>query len=312
MADMTIFPTGLTYSRNTKAPLESNRLFDTLALAQAYVDNADQTAYVGMTLAVTADENSDNNGLYFVSQIADASHSTGLLTKIGEGTGAVTVATFAEALALAGNDNIGQIVYLTANDVVGEGEETITYSAGPYIVAGEGVLSKLGTTGVSGDIAGDVETLKSDTNTLKITVGNSESGLVKDVADLKSAVDALPETIVTDVKVDGASVVANGVAEIRLTDYAKSADVAAKSDFDTLVLKVGDVKTDEAAATGIYKLIADTEEALKRQITSIPKFAIEVVENLPVENISNTTVYLVKDKDEAGDLYTEYIYVNST
>ena len=39
MADMTIFPTGLTYSRNTKAPLMDMQVFETLALAQAYVDN---------------------------------------------------------------------------------------------------------------------------------------------------------------------------------------------------------------------------------------------------------------------------------
>lgn len=83
MADMTIFPTGLTYSRNTKAPLESNRLFDTLALAQAYVNNADQNAYVGLTISVTKDEVAANNGLYYIERIADADNATGLLVKVG-------------------------------------------------------------------------------------------------------------------------------------------------------------------------------------------------------------------------------------
>ena len=79
--NMTIFPTGLTYSRNTKAPLMDKQVFETLALAQAYVDNVDQTAYVGLTVSVTND--GSNNGLYYVERIADADNATGLLVKVG-------------------------------------------------------------------------------------------------------------------------------------------------------------------------------------------------------------------------------------
>ena len=79
--NMTIFPTGLTYSRNTKAPLMDMQVFETLALAQAYVDNKDQTAYVGLTVSVTKD--GSNNGLYYVERIADADNATGLLVKVG-------------------------------------------------------------------------------------------------------------------------------------------------------------------------------------------------------------------------------------
>ena len=305
-----IFPTGLTYSRNTKAPLESNRLFDTLALAQAYVDNADANAYVGLTISVTKD--GDNNGLYYIEQIADADHTSGILTKVGSGAGSVAVATFAEAKALATEDNIGQIIYLTAEDSEGEGESKVVYAAGPYIVAGAGSLSKLGTTSASGDIAADVATLQGEVGTIKTTVGNAESGLVKDVADLKSAVNALPEAIVTDVKVDGTSVVTEGVANIDLTSYAKSADVASKTDFDALSVKVGAPVNGETAATGIYKLIADTESALKAEMSVIPKFDIEVVDSLEsVTEPSETTVYLVLEKESDKDLYTEYIYVNN-
>lgn len=81
MAELNIFPTGLTYSRNTKAPLEANRVFTTLALAQAYVDNVDQTAYVGMTISVVDD--GINNGLYYVEKVADESNVTGLLSRVG-------------------------------------------------------------------------------------------------------------------------------------------------------------------------------------------------------------------------------------
>lgn len=50
---------------------------------------------------------------------------------------------------------------------------------------------------------------------------------------------------------------------------------------------------------------------INNNISKIPKFAIEVVENLPTSNISPTTIYIKKTSTtEQGNLYTEYIYVN--
>lgn len=50
---------------------------------------------------------------------------------------------------------------------------------------------------------------------------------------------------------------------------------------------------------------------INNNISAIPKFAIEVVENLPASNISPTTIYIKKTSTtESGNLYTEYIYVN--
>ena len=45
-------------------------------------------------------------------------------------------------------------------------------------------------------------------------------------------------------------------------------------------------------------------------LSSFPKFSIEVVAELPTENISNTTVYLVKGTGGTEDDFAEYIYVN--
>lgn len=51
---------------------------------------------------------------------------------------------------------------------------------------------------------------------------------------------------------------------------------------------------------------------INNNISTIPKFAIEVVENLPMSNISPTTIYIKKTSTtETGNLYTEYIYVNN-
>ena len=49
------------------------------------------------------------------------------------------------------------------------------------------------------------------------------------------------------------------------------------------------------------------------QVSTIPKFAIQVVQTLPTTNISSTTVYLVPSSDAAANnLYTEWIYVNGS
>lgn len=46
-------------------------------------------------------------------------------------------------------------------------------------------------------------------------------------------------------------------------------------------------------------------------VDTIPKFSILVVEELPTEDISTTTIYLLRNsEEESGDLYTEYIYVD--
>lgn len=56
-----------------------------------------------------------------------------------------------------------------------------------------------------------------------------------------------------------------------------------------------------------------TQEEINQRISAIPKFAIEVVESLPVENISPTTIYLLLSGSSIDtDLYTEYIYANSS
>ena len=52
-------------------------------------------------------------------------------------------------------------------------------------------------------------------------------------------------------------------------------------------------------------------QQLQEQIAKIPKFSIAVVNTLPTENISETTVYLLIDGETDGNIYTEYIYVNN-
>lgn len=63
------------------------------------------------------------------------------------------------------------------------------------------------------------------------------------------------------------------------------------------------------------KIVSDllsyyTKAEVDQMISTIPKFAIAVVETLPTENISATTVYLVPSGESSPNLYKEYIYVD--
>lgn len=152
-------------------------------------------------------------------------------------------------------------------------------------------------------------------------VENIQQSVTNIEQKLETVEEGAQVNAIDQVKVDGVALsIVDKSVDIdlagALAPYAKTADVAnelaakvAQTDFDALVEKVGDPASGDVAATGIYKVIADVETALKSDITSIPKFKIEVVDELPASGDS-ATVYLVLDKDSAGDLYTEYIYVN--
>lgn len=99
-------------------------------------------------------------------------------------------------------------------------------------------------------------------------------------------------------------------------------NTGAKAIVDALDKKVTDAGYQNAsqvstaitnALTNYYnkEVIDGKVEDLEGKISAIPKFAIEVVSELPTENISGTTVYLVPDNDtKTSDVYDEYIHVN--
>ena len=103
---------------------------------------------------------------------------------------------------------------------------------------------------------------------------------------------ALPETTYVTLYLNH-PIEVNGI--IKLPKTALEYDETPTQDSDNLI-------TSGTAYTAIQEL--------KSQISSIPKFSISVVTELPTTDISSTTVYLVKNADDEGNLYTEYIYVN--
>lgn len=226
----------ITWKAAGRYPIVADRIYATLADAQAYVDDTSATASAvpGLVISVVNDPIEKNNGIYYVSKIAnteDAEKSgfpisaKGELVKAGSGAGSMTSANFEVVdgkVTAATADNIGQIIYITGG--------TEDYPAGPYIVTGIGSVSRLGTTSATGNIAGDVETLKTDVNNLKAKdteLAGSIAG-VSDIANAnKTAVEKLNGVVFEDgvlVLAKSSDVYTKGEIDGTLADYVKVAD----------------------------------------------------------------------------------------
>ena len=157
-------------NRQNPIPLDGTSIYNSYAEAETYAkENA--KAYPGQIISVVTD-----------TEVKVYKINNGQLEELGKGS----LVTDQNPKNLATADNIGQIIYLTTEVIDGKD----TYSPGPYIVSGNGTVSKIGTTSASGDIAADVAALQGKVNTLESTVGkkgsgdNASTGLVKDVEDL--------------------------------------------------------------------------------------------------------------------------------
>ena len=98
-------------------------------------------------------------------------------------------------------------------------------------------------------------------------------------------------------------------------DFAKLTGIAAGAQVN--VIEGVAAKTDDGGFVDLAivekKVQLDLSNfATKADVSAIPKFAIEVVAELPTKNISKTTVYLVNHGHGERDIYDEWIYVNST
>ena len=71
-----------------------------------------------------------------------------------------------------------------------------------------------------------------------------------------------------------------------------------------------DLQTVKDSIPDISNLV--NKEYVDNMFSAVPKFEVMVVETLPTENISSTTVYLLKSDESVDSLYDEYIYVNGT
>lgn len=73
---------GLSLNMTGKAPAIAKRIFDTKADAQAFIDDANESAIAGLQLSVINDPTESNNGIYFVKSVGNGTN-TGVLDKTG-------------------------------------------------------------------------------------------------------------------------------------------------------------------------------------------------------------------------------------
>ena len=140
----------------------------------------DIPAFKGMFVSVLEDAS-----LYILT--TDDATSIENWKKVGADS-TLTVEKYSEAEAKAGAGNLGQIIYVKSEEVAeDESGSTITYTAGPYIVTGEGSIAKLGTTSATGDIEGDVNKIKGDVTIIKANV----TTLQGDMTSVKGRLDTL-------------------------------------------------------------------------------------------------------------------------
>lgn len=286
------------FVRTGNFPLDRSSIFSSYDDAVLYASGIGndsrglgKTSYVGQILTVY--ENDEVN-VYKINP--DRS-----LEPVGSGNGSVAISNVTivdgkvqEATA----ENIGQIIYIT--------EGTGSYPAGPYIVTGDGTIAKLGTTTASGDMAGDISTLKGDVSTLKSDVDTAKTNIANltskaaslEAADknLQSNIDTLSGEVIKNVKVNGELLVkTEGSVNVDLSAYAKTADLP--------VYTISKVETEEGFASS-YKLMKDG-------------VASGVTINIPKDKVlQSALIKVVETEDQpvagykVGDKYFEFTFQN--
>lgn len=254
--------------------------------------------------------------------------------EVGAGAGAIQVETYEEAIAAANSDKLGQIVYITSSGSFGEGESIIEYTAGAYIVTGAGALSKLGTTSISGDIAGDVETLKGDVATLKSDVISLKEidhtqYVVKDgdkvlstndfdndaKAKLEGVAAGAQVNTIESIKVNGTEVSpVDKVVDITI-DAPVYDQTIGETPSNTTAPTTSAVKTYvDAVKSNIDGIVG----SLEGKVNAIETWKLEVVEanengypNISGE-ISHKTIYLVPSASHGdNNIYSEFVYIDN-
>lgn len=184
-----------TFKASNRFPIVANRVFATLANAQAYVDDtaADASAYAGIVLAVVQDAIAKNNGVYYVQSHAVETDDLenypngvipGKLIKVG-GTETEIVENYSAAKELSKTLVVGQLIKITSDETIGES----TYQKGFYIVEGAGVISSLSTSTGADDEIGALKTRVSDVELNKADLTDL-TALTKTVSDNYNTYDA--------------------------------------------------------------------------------------------------------------------------
>ena len=132
---------------------------------------------------------------------------------------------------------------------------------------------------------------------MKLAQSSSTGDYATDIANLQAAVSVVATTSTAGLMAAADKAKLDGIAAGAQANVIEAVQLNG-SDLQIVAKKVN---------------IDLSNYATKQDLTAIPKFAIEVVEELPTQDISETTVYLKLQEGAAAagqDKYDEFIYVN--
>ena len=245
-ADGLGFP--LNFRRGNPNPLDNSSVWANLEAAQTYAAS-DPVAYVGQILTVV----DNTEGIATVYSIQD---EAGTLKKVGTSPiGDESTITVAED----GTISLFGVAGLELTRTEADGSTTkINYQ--PLLVDGKLTWVEPSATTVEG-LAAEIEGIKTRLSAVETTVGNAESGLVKDVADNTTAIANINTKIGT-------------VAENKtLVEMISDAQTAATYDDTALVGRV-------AAIEGDYLKAADKTAIETKMATDIATAKTEAIETV--------------------------------
>ena len=197
-ADGLGFP--LNFRRGNPNPLDNSSVWGSLEAAQTYA-TSDPVAYVGQILTVV----DNTNGIATVYSIQD---EAGTLKKVGTSPiGDESTITVAEdgTVSLFGVDGLE----LTRTE---EDGSTTKINYQPLLVDGKLTWIEPSATTVEG-LATEIEGVKTRLSAVESTIGNAEGGLIKDVADNTSGIEAINTKI---------GIVAEGKTIVEMISDAKT------------------------------------------------------------------------------------------
>lgn len=282
----------------------------------------DAPSYAGMIVVVNEEDKAyvlKTAGFDATTGAPIAADPTDIKNWEAVGSGVPIVTNYTAAKEAASSEMFGQLIYVaedeTSTTEVDDEGNAIVYSKGLYVVTGVNEVAKIGTTTASGDIAGDVSTLKGTVSTLANDLDKAETA----ITDLQQADKDLQQAIddivipVTDVTVNGDTVVDdNGVAKINLEPYAKTTDVEntylSKTDASSIYATKDSVYTktdaDAAITTAIEKLDVDDTAVDGQYVSAVSEVDGKIVvtrADLPTE-----AKYSIVKSEESGEYAAVY------
>lgn len=278
------------FQRTGAFPLDRSSVFSSYADAVKYAAGAGDderglggTSYVGQTIAVYDNETVT---LYIIE-------ANRTLKKVG-----TTPVGDEKTIVVAENGTVS-LKGVAGLSFTGEDGQAVSYQ--PLLVKGELTWVVPSKTTVEG-LSAEIEALKTAVGTLNTTVGNSTSGLVKDVADNKTAIaaintkiGAIPDnkTIAEQITAEAAKAKADAISAImgeagideKYDTLKEIADwiLADKTNSTALVNKVNEIYGDYLKSTD--------KDKLQGKITSLET----LVGSLPEGATSTTVVGYIKE-----------------